>query len=103
MNGAKWLPNLKEPFSKIIGADLIAAGWYATDLPMITIDGTQGIEVSLMWDVTRAYCTGFVNCPDPKAMECWLFKDSNEKESWDHNPVDPHPVDPHPPPATPAN
>ena len=91
MNGAVWLSNLKDPFPKIIGSDLAAAGWYATDLPMTTINGVQGIEVSLMWDVTRAYCTNFVNCPDPKAMECWLFKDSNEKESWDSDPLNPTP------------
>lgn len=82
-NGAQWLSNLKDPFKQIIGDGLIDAGWYATKLPMITIDGVQGIEVSLMWDVTRAYCTGFINCPDPEDTKCWLFKNSNEVENWE--------------------
>ena len=31
---------------------------------MVVSDGVNGREVSMMWDVLRVYCTGFINCPD---------------------------------------
>ena len=62
INGAKWVnTNLQWP--EILSEATRNAGWYVKNIPMITYDGTTGVEVQLMWDVVRGYCTGYVNCP----------------------------------------
>jgi len=64
MNGAKWTSGLTQEWSEILSEDVIAAGWYAESLPMETSDGVNLIKPNVMWDASRAYCTGYVNCED---------------------------------------
>ena len=64
MDGAKWVSGLKYEWTQILSEAKITAGWYVSDMPMLTSDGVNGVEPKLMWDVSRAYCTGYVNCED---------------------------------------
>lgn len=44
---------------------------------METMDGINGLYPNMMWDVTRAYCTEFLNCPDQTARECLALHANN--------------------------
>ena len=75
VDGAEWVSGLTEEFGEIFTEAKTAEGWYVESLPMLTTDGTNVVRPSLMWDASRAYCTGFINCEDLEGADrmCLAF------------------------------
>ena len=58
------MSGLTEEFGEIFSETKTTEGWYVESLPMLTSDGVNVVGPKLMWDASRAYCTGYVNCED---------------------------------------